>query len=106
MSRFRTFVLLAALAALATAFAACGSSDSSSEDPQQVIDNATLEGVESGSLDLSLAIESEGKEGGNVDVSLSGPFQAAAAKGGLPQFALRLRPRARPRTKTSTSRAA
>ena len=43
MSRFRIFVLLAALAALATAFAACGgSSDKSSEDPQKVINEATL----------------------------------------------------------------
>jgi hypothetical protein len=88
LSRFRIFVLLAALAALATAFAACGSSDSSSEDPQQVIENSTLEGVESGNLDLTLTVKSEGKEGGDVDVSLSGPFQAAASKGDLPQLAL------------------
>ena len=87
MSRFRTFVLLAALAALATAFASCGS-DSSSEDPQQVIENATLDGVESGNIDLTLAVKSEGKEGGDVDVSLSGPFQAAAGEGDLPQLAL------------------
>lgn len=89
MSRFRIFVLLAALAALATAFAACGgSSDKSSEDPQKVVDSATLEGVSSGNLDISLAIKAEGGEGGDVDVSLSGPFQAAASKGDLPQFAL------------------
>lgn len=88
MSRFRIFVLLAALAALATAFAACGgSSDSSSEDPQQVIDNATLEGVKSGNLDLSLGIESEGKEGGDIDVSLSGPFQSEDTQD-LPELAL------------------
>jgi hypothetical protein len=89
LSRFRIFVLLAALAALATAFAACGSSsDKSSEDPQQVIDNATFEGVESGDVDLSLAVESEGKEGGNIDVSLSGPFESGANKGDLPQLAM------------------
>jgi hypothetical protein len=87
LSRFRTFVLLAAFAALATAFAACGSSDSSSEDPQKVIDNATLEGVTSGNLDLSLGVKSEGKEGGDVSVSLSGPFQAGT-KGNLPQLDL------------------
>jgi len=87
LSRFRIFVLLAALAALATAMVACGSSDSSSEDPQQVIDNATLEGVESGNLDLSLGIESKGKEGGDIDVSLSGPFQSEGGKD-LPEFAL------------------
>jgi hypothetical protein len=87
LSRFRTFVLLAALAALATAFAACGSSSSSSEDPQKVIDNATLEGITSGNLDLSLGVKSEGKEGGDVSVSLSGPFQAGS-KGNLPQLDL------------------
>jgi hypothetical protein len=87
LSRFRTFVLLAAFAALATAFAACGSSSSSSEDPQKVIDNATLEGITSGNLDLSLGVKSEGKEGGDVSVSLSGPFQAGS-KGNLPQLDL------------------
>lgn len=87
MSRLRIFMLLAALVALATAFAACGGSSDSSEDPQKVIDNATLEGVKSGNLDLSLGIKAEGKEGGNVDVSLSGPFQSEGAKD-LPQFAL------------------
>lgn len=88
MSRFRTFVLLAALAALTTTFAACGSSSSSDEDPQTVIDNATLEGVESGNLDLSLAIKAEGDEGGDVDVSLSGPFQSGADKESLPQLGM------------------
>jgi hypothetical protein len=88
LSRFRIFVLLSALAALAVAFSACGgSSDSSSEDPQKVIDNATLEGVKSGNLDLSLGIKAAGKEGGNVDVKLSGPFQSEGAKN-LPQLDL------------------
>jgi hypothetical protein len=85
LSRFRIFVLFAALAALATAFAACGGSDKSSEDPQTVIDNATLKGVTSGNLDLSLGVNAEGDEGGNIDVSLSGPFQSGA-KGDLPQL--------------------
>jgi hypothetical protein len=87
LSRFRILVLLAALAALTTAFAACGGSDKSSEDPQKVIDNATLEGVKSGNIDLSLGVKSEGDEGGNLDVSLSGPFQSAG-NGDLPQLAL------------------
>jgi len=86
LSRFRIFVLLAALAALTTAVAACGSSDKSSEDPQSVLDSATLEGVESGNVDLSLGIKSEGKEGGNVDVALSGPFQSEGKD--LPQLDL------------------
>jgi hypothetical protein len=85
LSRFRTLALLAAFAALATAFAACGGSSSSSEDPQKVIDNATLEGVKSGNLDLSLGIKTEGRQGGDVNVSLSGPFQGGA-KENLPEF--------------------
>ena len=88
MSRIRTLVLLATMAALAVLVAACGggggSDTGSSEDPQKVIDKATLEGVESGNLDLSLKVKSEGKEGGNFDLSLSGPFQAGA-KGELPE---------------------
>lgn len=88
MSRFRIFALFAALAALATAFAACGgSSDKSSEDPQKVIDNATLQGVTSGNVDLSLGVNAEGDEGGDINVSLSGPFQSGA-KGDLPQLAM------------------
>jgi hypothetical protein len=88
LSRFRVFMLIAALAALTTVFAACGgSSDKSGEDPQEVIDNASLEGVKSGNIDLSLAVEGEGGEGGDLDVSLSGPFQSGA-KGDLPQLAM------------------
>jgi hypothetical protein len=81
-------VLLATVAALAALVSACGggggSDSGSSEDPQKVIDKATLEGVESGNLDLSVKVKAEGKEGGNFDLSLSGPFQAGA-KGELPE---------------------
>lgn len=88
MSRFRIFALIAALAALSTAFAACGgSSDKSSEDPQEVIDNASLEGVKSGDIDLVLGVNAGGDEGGDLDVTLSGPFQSGA-KGDLPQLAM------------------
>lgn len=87
LSRFRIFVLFATLAAMAAVFAACGSGDDgSSDDPQQVVENASLEGVESGELDLSLDVKAEGKEGGDIQVSLSGPFEAPATKGELPQL--------------------
>jgi hypothetical protein len=89
LTRFRILALFAVLAAIASVFAACGSSSSdsgsSNEDPQKVIENAGLEGVESGNLDLSLHVTSEGKEGGDVEVKLSGPFEAGA-KGELPQL--------------------
>ena len=65
MSRIRTLVLLATVAALAVAFAACGGGGGDSaaaKIPQKVIDSATLEGVESGNLDLSLSVKSTGNE--------------------------------------------
>jgi uncharacterized membrane protein YgcG len=86
LSRIRILALFATLAALASIFAACGggSSDDSGEDPQKVIENASLEGVKSGEFDMSLHAKVEGDEGGEADVSLSGPFEAGA-KGELPQ---------------------
>ncbi|HET9198770.1 MAG TPA: hypothetical protein VFN92_11015 [Solirubrobacterales bacterium] len=74
---------------MASVFAACGDSDDSSsssgEDPQKVIEDAGLEGVKSGVLDLSLHVTAEGEDGGDVEVSLAGPFEAGA-KGELPQL--------------------
>ena len=89
MSRFRFLALIATLTALAAVLAACGGSDdsNSSEDPQQVVESASLAGVESGELALSLHVNAEGKEGGDVDVSLSGPFEAGG-KEELPQLAI------------------
>jgi hypothetical protein len=84
----RIFVLFAALLALATALAACGGGGgggNSGEDPQKVIQNATFEGIESGNIDLSLGVKAEGKEGGDLNVELSGPFQGAG-KEALPEF--------------------
>jgi hypothetical protein len=88
LSRFRILVLVAALTALTALLAACGgsSSDKSSDDPQQVLDTATLEGVTSGTLDLAVGVSSDGKEGGDVDVKLSGPFQSGGKD--LPQLAM------------------
>jgi hypothetical protein len=88
LSRFRILVLLASLAVAVTALSACGGgSDSSSEDPNKVVERATLEGIKSGELELSLHAKAEGKEGGEADVSLSGPFQAGA-RGELPEAQL------------------
>lgn len=86
MSRIRFFALFATLAVLASVFAACGGggSDSTNEDPQKVIETASLEGVKSGEFEMSLHVNAEGQEGGEVDVRLGGPFEAGA-KGELPQ---------------------
>ena len=70
MSRFRIVGLLVVLAALATVVVGCGGDD----DPAEVLDSASLEDLKSGNLDFSLSVKSRGREGGNLDVSLSGPF--------------------------------
>lgn len=86
MSRIRIFALFATLAAVAGIFAACGGgSDNSNEDPQKLVEEASLEGVKSGELDMSIHVNAEGEEGGEFDVSLSGPFEAGA-KNELPQL--------------------
>ena len=56
----RILTLFAALAALAVALTACGGGGGS-EDPQKVIEDATLKGVESGDVDLSLGVESRAR---------------------------------------------
>jgi hypothetical protein len=78
LSRLRTLLLFAALAGLATVFAACGGSDSGSSDesPEAVLKGSTFEGIESADLDLSVNVDVSGDEGGNVDASVSGPFQS------------------------------
>lgn len=86
MSRFRILALLAVFAALAMTFAACGGgSDKSSEDPQKVLEEASLKGVKSGELELSLNVNAEGEKNGHLEVELAGPFEAGA-KGELPQL--------------------
>jgi hypothetical protein len=86
LRRRRIFALLAALTALAALLSACGGGGSS-EDPKQVIETATFEGVESGDVNLSLNIASEGESGGEAKVELSGPFQSTG-KASLPELAL------------------
>jgi hypothetical protein len=86
LSRRRIFALLAAFAALAALLSACGGGGSSQE-PQQVIEEATFEGLESGDLGLTLNVKSEGQHGGEVKVDLSGPFQKTG-KNALPELAM------------------
>ena len=85
MNRLRIFVLFAALLALATAFTACGGNSDGS--PEAILDDATFQGAQSGNIDLSLAVDAKGPEGGTVDVSLSGPFQGGG-KGQPPRLSL------------------
>jgi hypothetical protein len=88
LSRKRTFALLAVFAALTAVLSACGGGGGgSSEDPQKVIENATFEGVESGEVDISLNVKSEGKKANELKASLSGPFQSTGKKS-LPEIGL------------------
>jgi hypothetical protein len=86
LSRFRILALFATLLVLAGIFAACGGgSDNSNEDPQKVVEEASLEGVKSGELEMSMHINADLEEGGEFDVDLSGPFEAGS-KEELPQL--------------------
>jgi hypothetical protein len=88
LSRKRTFALLAIFAALAAVLSACGGGGGgSSADPQQVIEQATFEGVESGNLSMTLNVKAEGENGGNMKIDLSGPFQSTGKKS-LPELAM------------------
>jgi hypothetical protein len=76
------------LVAASVALAACGGgggSDKSGQSPEAVLEEATLQGIESGHLDLTLGVQAHGKESGELDVSLSGPFQGEGP-GSLPQL--------------------
>jgi hypothetical protein len=74
LSRVRILSVFIALIALTSAFAACGGGGS--DDPQTVVDEATLQGIESGAIDLAVDVDVQGEKGGKVDVKLSGPFQS------------------------------
>jgi hypothetical protein len=66
--------VFAALVALSAGLAACGGGGS--DDPQTVVEEATLKGIESGKLNLAVDLNVQGKKGGKVNVALSGPFQS------------------------------
>jgi hypothetical protein len=84
----RVLVTAAALVVASLVLAACGGgSDKSGESPQTVLDEATWQGIESAKIDLTLGVKAPGAEGGDLNVSLSGPFQGEG-KGSLPQLDL------------------
>jgi len=86
--QLRYVFIPAAVLAAALLFVACGSGgDKSGESAGAVLDEATLQGVDSARLDLSLGLTAKGEEGGNLDVSLSGPFQSEG-QGSLPDLDL------------------
>jgi hypothetical protein len=77
LTRLRHFLLFAALAGVAAVFASCGGGGGSSdESPQTVLEDATFEGIENADLEMKIGVEASGDEGGNVDVTVSGPFES------------------------------
>jgi hypothetical protein len=85
------FFAFMALIALTTTLAACGGGGggggNGNEDPNKVIDEATLQGINSGNLELSLDVKAQGSEGGNLNISLSGPFESQS-EGSMPRLDL------------------
>jgi hypothetical protein len=76
LNRTKTLVAALALAIPVPAvIAGCGDDDSS-EDPQQVIEDAFNNdtSLESGVLDLTADLSAEGSDGGALTVNLTGPF--------------------------------
>jgi len=86
LSRAHTLSLFVALVALTATLTACGGGGGS-DDPQAIVDEATLQGIESGKIDLALDVDVKGEKSGNVDVSLSGPFQSES-EAELPELEL------------------
>jgi hypothetical protein len=84
----RALATAVALSAATAALAACGGGDDGSgQSAGTVLDEATLQGIDSGKIDLTLGLVAKGPEGGNLAVGLSGPFQSEG-KGSLPQLDL------------------
>jgi len=72
LTRFRLFAVLVALALAAATLSACGGGE---EDPAEVLDSVSFEGIDSAAFDLSLQIEASGKQAADVEVAASGQFQ-------------------------------
>lgn len=91
MSRLRLPFIAIALALVVSALvAACGSSSSNSEDPQQALKETfnNPKKITSGNLDLSLSADVSGSQSGNFTASVTGPFQSSQDKTKFPQLDL------------------
>jgi hypothetical protein len=75
LSRNRILSLFFALIALTFALSACGGGGGS-DDPQSIVDEATLQGVESGQLELAVGVDVKGRKSGHTDINVSGRFQS------------------------------
>ena len=87
MTRLRTLFALLALAILVPAtLAACGSSSSSSEDPEQALKETfnNPKSIDSGNLNLNLSADVSGDQSGNFSADITGPFQSSQDKTAVP----------------------
>ena len=71
MRRFRLILTLTALCLSAAVLASCGGG-SSEKSPREILESVTLEGVESADFDASLEVKSKGRQGGDLNISVSG----------------------------------
>jgi hypothetical protein len=91
LTRLRLPFIAIALALLASGLvAACGSSSSSSEDPQQALKETfnNPKSITSGNLDLSLSADVSGSQSGNFTAAITGPFESSTDKTKFPQLDL------------------
>jgi hypothetical protein len=73
MTRFRLLIASLALVVAAIALVACG--DEGSDSPQDVVNEATLQGIESADLYLRGEADLKGQKKGHLAFVLRGPFQ-------------------------------
>jgi len=84
MFAHRTFPTTLVMLGASAVLGACGGGGhGSGGTPWAIIDNAALRGVESGKLELSLHVQAHGRNGGDFDLRLSGPFQGLRDEGPL-----------------------
>jgi len=75
LTRTRILVALAALFALGTALVACGGGGGN-DGPQAIVEEATLQGIESSKFDLTATMNAGGAKGGKVKATVSGAFES------------------------------
>ncbi len=104
LSRVRILSVFIALIALTSALAACGGG--SSDDPQTVVDEATLQGIESGKIDLARRHRRAGRERRQGRRQPLRPVPERKRRGTCRNSTSPSRPRARSVAKTWTAKAA
>lgn len=74
MNRFRIAAVLLALVLIAATLSAC-SGGGGEEDPREVLDGVSFEGVDSAAFDASVGVKASGEQSADVEVAASGQFE-------------------------------